>query len=226
MKDNLKKWICFVNIIGCLQFIIITAVAMLFYKGGTYIDPSTSHYLFWYNYFSDLGRVIAHSGVPNTISFVLFTITLNLWGLFQIPFFYVLHSLFKQNPRQKKLSLVGSILGGLTGVFYIGIAFTPSDVSDISHNLFVLLGFGSIYICIILYTLLILKNKNYPNLYGIILLISAVILSIYFIFLAATPGNLTSTGLLIHVVGQKFMIYTLLLCGIIQSYGVIKQLDF
>jgi hypothetical protein len=215
---------CILNIIGCGQFIIITAIAMIFYKGGTYIDPSTTHYLFWNNYFSDLGRTVAHSGIPNTVSFILFTVTLSLWGIGQIPFYFVLHSFFKDTPEQKSVSLVGTILGTLTGIFYVGIALTPSDISEVLHDLFVVFGFGSIFICIILYTVIILKNKEYPNFYGIILLISAIILSIYFIFLLVTPGNLTSIGLFIYVVGQKFMIYTLLICGIIQSYGALKQL--
>ena len=93
-KTNQIKLGCVLNIIGCIQFIILTSIAMIFYKGGTYIDPSTSHYVFWNNYFSDLGRTVAHSGISNTFSFILFTVTLSIWGTFQIPFYIIFPNYF------------------------------------------------------------------------------------------------------------------------------------
>ena len=193
---------------------------MFFYKGGTYIDHSTPHYVFWYNYFSDLGRTVAHSGIPNTVSFVLFTVTLSIWGAFQI-----FPNFFKDSKPLKKFYLIGSVLGVLTGIFYIGIALTPSNKTDLLHDLFVFLGFGSIFLSIILYAIVIFKNNNYDNYYGVILSISAGILCVYFILLFLTPNSQTTVGLYIYVVGQKFMIYTLLICGIVQGFGAIKQLS-
>ncbi|MFX0028006.1 MAG: hypothetical protein ACFE8B_02260 [Candidatus Hermodarchaeota archaeon] len=219
----MKKWLFALEIFGCIQFIIITAIAMGFYKGGTYIDSTTSNYLFWNNYFSDLGRTIAHSGLPNTISFILFTITLSLWGLLQIPFYLMLPSLFKDLKRIKKFAITGSILGVFTGIFYVGIAFTPSDVTNLAHNIFVFLGFSSIFLSIIFYAIVTFKDKSYSNLYAITFTISAIILGNYFMILAFIPNSLTTIGLYIYVVGQKFMIYTLLICGIIQGIGAIKQ---
>ena len=224
LKTHLKKWSFALNIIGCIQFIVLTTIAMFFYEGGTYIDPSTSRYVFWYNYFSDLGRTIAHSGINNTISFVLFTVTLSIWGGFQIPFYFTFPNFFKGSKSFKKFYLTGSILGVLTGIFYIGIALTPSDIAGILHDLFVFLGFGSIFLSIILYAIVIFKDAKYDNFYGIILAISTGILFVYFILLFLTPNSQTTIGLYIYVVGQKFMIYTLLTCGIVQGFGAIKQL--
>lgn len=224
LKTNLKKWAYALNIIGCIQFIILTSIAMFFYKGGTYADPSTSHYVFWYNYFSDLGRTVAHSGISNTFSFILFTVTLSIWGAFQIPFYIIFPSFFKDSKGLKKLYCTGSTLGILTGIFYIGIALTPSDITNLLHDIFVFLGFGSILLSIILYAIVIFKDSNYDNLYAVVLTISAVILSTYFMILAFSPNSQTTLGLYIYVVGQKFMIYTLLICGIVQGFGALKQL--
>ncbi|MFW9874713.1 MAG: hypothetical protein ACFFG0_16520 [Candidatus Thorarchaeota archaeon] len=224
LKAKLKKWGIVLNIIGCIQFIFLTSIAMLFYKGGTYVDASTSHYLFWNNYFSDLGRTVAHSGIINTVSFVLFTVTLSIWGAFQIPFYLIFPSLFKDSKGLKKFCFTGSILGILTGIFYIGIAFTPSDITDLLHDLFVFLGFSSIFLSNILYAIVIFKDPNYANFYAIVLIITATILGIYFIILPFSPNSQTIIGLYIYVVGQKFMIYTLLLCGIVQGFSAIKQI--
>jgi len=211
------------SILGCLQFVVLTSIAMLFYKGGTYIDPSPLGYIFWQNYFSDLGRTVAHSGIPNTTSFVLFTIALSLWGITQIPFYISFPTLFKNYPKLRKIWISGSILGIISGISYVGIAFTPSDITGSLHELFVVIGFSFVFFSIILYSYVIFKNDNYPNFYAIILTISAFILSVYFLFLFFTPNSQTSVGLLIYVVGQKFMIYTLLICNIIQGYGALKQ---
>ena len=220
---NWNSWGYVFIISGSVQFIILTAIAMVFYKGGTYIDHSTSHYLFWYNYFSDLGRTIAHSGVLNMISFILFTVALALWGISQILFYIAFPKFFTDSKKLKKLSIAGSMFGIFTGVFYVGIAFTPSDILGFIHDLFVVLGFGSIFLCLILYSLAIFQNNNYPNFYAKILAISVIILSVYYLssFLVQTSDN--SIRLLVAATGQKVMIYTLLLCGIIQGYGALKQ---
>jgi hypothetical protein len=221
---GLSKFSFILNIIGCVQFVIITSIAMVLYKGGTYINPSTPYYLFWHNYFSDLGRTIAHSGIPNTNSFILFTISLSIWGFFQIPYYIVIPKFFKDSKSLKKYYLTGSLFGIFAGLFYVGIAFTPSDTTDLFHDMFVFLGFGSVFLSLIFYSVTIIKDKNYKRSYGIVHAISAVILGVYFIFLGLTPNNQTSIGLFIYVLGQKFMIYTLIICGIIQGLGAIKQL--
>ena len=220
---NWKTWAYILMIVGSIQFIILTFIAMIFYEGGTYIDSSTTGYLFWHNYFSDLGRTVAHSGIANEISFILFTIALTLWGLSHVPFFTAFSSFFKNDDGLKKITIAGSILGILTGIFYVGIAFTPSDLLDPMHDLFVVMAFSSIFLCIILYSFAIFENENYPNFYAIILAISVMILSIYYLLLLLNPGDGTSEVLFIHVVGQKVMIYTLLTCSIVQGFGALKQ---
>ena len=223
-RKNWKYWAFIISIFGSIQFIILTVVAMFFYRGGTYIDPSTSQYLFWYNYFSDLGRFIAHSGVSNKISFILFTVALALWGISQIPFFIAIPYLFKNSKKLKRFSTAGSIFGVLMGVFYVGIAFTPSDLMNNLHNLFAVLGFGSGFICMILYSIVIFQDSNYQNFYAKILVISAIILSVYFVSLPLIQNINFSMRLYISVTGQKIMIYTLLICGLIQGYGALRQL--
>ena len=181
-KFNQKNLIYILSIVGCLQFVLLTGIAMFFYKGGTYIDPSPLGYIFWQNYFSDLGRTVAHSGITNTTSFVIFTIALSLWGITQIPFYLTFPNFFKDYPDLRKFTIIGSILGVITGISYIGIAFTPSDIAGNLHDLFVVIGFSTIFFSIIIYSYVLFKNKKYSNFYAFILTISAFILGIYFLF--------------------------------------------
>nr|MDO8119047.1 hypothetical protein [Candidatus Sigynarchaeota archaeon] len=55
-------------IAGGIQFLILSSISMLTYPGGTKYDPTTIGYLFWNNMFSDLGRIVAHNGVINSIA--------------------------------------------------------------------------------------------------------------------------------------------------------------
>ncbi|MFX0138177.1 MAG: hypothetical protein ACFFDN_31325 [Candidatus Hodarchaeota archaeon] len=220
---NWNSWGYISIIIGSVQFIVLTSIAMVFYKGGTYIDSSTSHYLFSYNYFSDLGRTIAHSGVQNMISFILFTVTLALWGISHILFYIVFLKFFSNSKKLKRLSIAGSTFGIITGVFYVGIAFTPVNILGFIHDIFVGLSFGSILLCLILYSLVIFQEKKYPNFYAKTLAISVIIIVTYYLtsFLVQTSNDVIR--LLLAVIGQKVMIYTLLVCNILQGYGALRQ---
>ncbi|MFX1304807.1 MAG: hypothetical protein ACFE9X_15745 [Promethearchaeota archaeon] len=218
----LKKWTSILDIIGSVQFIILTSIAMFFYTGGTYVDPTTTNYQFLYNVFSDLGRTIAHSGNSNRIAFILFFITLSIWGFLQIPFFITFTFLFKQSKNLRILSYIGSLLGIIAGICYIGIAFTPSNLLYQIHDFFVIAAFSSIFISIIIYSITIYQSREFSNFYAIILIISALILGIYFVLLYFNLNIRTPEGLLIQAAGQKIMIYTLLICSIMLGYGSLK----
>jgi len=220
-----KSWSFIFIMVGSLQFIVLTLIAMFYYKGGTYIDQSTSGYLFWNNLFSDLGRTIAHSGLTNRISFIIFTVTLLIWGFSHIPFYITFSFILRENKKQKQLSKAGSILGVLTGISYMGIALTPSDILNDAHNFFVLMAFSSIFVSIIIYSIVIYHNKSYSNFYSYVLVISAIILALFYISLLLMPDKSIQIELFIQVLGQKIAMYTLLISGFIQGYGAWKYLD-
>jgi hypothetical protein len=67
-----RQGIFSLTMIGCVLFVVLTIGAMLFYAGGTLIDPTTSGYSFTTNYFSDLGLTWSHARLPNTVSAILF----------------------------------------------------------------------------------------------------------------------------------------------------------
>ncbi|MFW9782572.1 MAG: hypothetical protein ACFFFB_09855 [Candidatus Heimdallarchaeota archaeon] len=222
-SEKLIKISSILLIIGCVQFLILTAIAMIFYRGGTYINSSSLNYSFWLNFFSDLGRTVAHSGLSNTISFIIFTFTLSSWGILQIPFYIVFIRFFIIGNNKNKLSIAGSICGVINGILYVAIALTPSDILGPPHNIFVVIGFSSIFLSNFFYFIVIVKNRNYNNVYGVFLIISAIIIVIYSVLIIFHDSRIPE-GLLVFVSGQKIMIYSLLLCGIVQGIGALKQI--
>ena len=60
--------------IGVTQYILLCSIAMIFYPGGTELNPTTLGYSFCMNQMSDLGRTQSLSEEPNHISMFLFMI--------------------------------------------------------------------------------------------------------------------------------------------------------
>ena len=221
----IKNWKLFASlfiIFGAAQYIILTAVAMLFYAGGTMIDPLSPGYYFWGNFFSDLGRVIALSGAPNVVSFTIFTITATLLSLSFIPFAFVISSYFKSDKKQYLVARIGSLICLTSIVFLIATILTPWDVFDRTHLVFANLFNITGMLGVVFFTIAVLYNRDYPNLYGFVYIALLIIAVIYTIILVSIPKSITLDGLIIQASMQKFSQYSFLLCFLIQGYGAWK----
>ena len=206
-----------ITLICCIQFVVVSFLAMLFYPGGTATDPTTSGYTFINNFFSDLGLTIAHNNDANTISAVLFFSTLTLAGIGLISYFLLVPRFFKGTQVQRWMSLVGSFFGLLSGLSYIGIAFTPANLAREPHIFFVQAAFGTFLIAVLLYIPAIFMNEHISNGYTIAYAIFALCLSAYLWLIFFGPSD--SGALLIQVVGQKLIVYAAILCMAFQAYG-------
>jgi hypothetical protein len=216
---NWRKGVFISVMIGCLQFLLITLIAMLFYAGGTFNNPLQNGYSFFENFFSDLGRTTNHSGEPNTISWVLFTISTLIIGIVMILFFLAWIDHFKINSVSYRFSIMGSFIGVISGIGFIGVALTPYDVLLESHILAVQIGFVGTFGTIAFYTIALYKNLEYSKRYTIIFFILTIVSLIYLYLLFFGPSSESSTGLIIQVVGQKIIVYSMAICYFIQGYG-------
>ena len=78
---SFKKLGGIIGVVGCLQFLIFSTIAMFNYTGGTSWDKSAEGYTFWHNVMSDLGRTVSYSGISNTFSSALFNSSLFIFGM-------------------------------------------------------------------------------------------------------------------------------------------------
>lgn len=207
---------------GCVQFLVLSTIAMFFYPGGTYSDEETTGYTFTQNFFSDLGRTAAHNGDSNTVSMVLFIVALSLAGLSLIIFFLMVPPHFAENRTARRLSIAGSTVGVISGIGFIGIAAVPADVNLTLHRLFVYIAFTGFLFVVFLYSAAILKSRTYPRAYAYSYFAYAVVLAVYLALLFSGPDIETSRGLTIQAVGQKIVVYTGIICVVIQSYGAYR----
>jgi hypothetical protein len=207
---------------GCVQFLLLSTVAMFFYPGGTYSDEDTAGYAFMQNFFSDLGRTLAHNGDSNTVSMVLFIIALSVAGLSLIVFFLAVLPHFAENRTSRRLSKAGSTLGVISGLGFIGIAAMPANVNQTLHTDFVYVAFTGFLFVVFCYSAAILKSRAYARAYAYAYFAFAIILALYLVLLFSGPEVETTGGLTIQAVGQKIVVYAGIICVVIESWGAYR----
>ncbi len=123
-------------ILGGIQFLVVSTIAMCLYPGGTKVNPLTAGYSFWCNMFSDMGRTVAHNGACNTVSATLFIATMWVLAMLCVPFYLVFPSTSAFNGSEKckkhlviiarSLAIAASVLLALSASFpQAPIAFKP-----------------------------------------------------------------------------------------------------
>lgn len=208
---------------ACVQFVILTLVAMLFYPGGTLTDPTTSGYSFLNNFFSDLGLTASYSGAPNHISSALFITALTLAGLGLILFFMTFPDFFSVAPDTLIVSWLGTLFGVICGFSFIGVAFTPADRFFARHVDFVHLAFSAFLLVVLLYSIAIYRHPSFPRVYAGVLLLFAALLAAYLWLLFFGPSAASPQGILIQAVGQKVIVYATIGVMLIVANGARQQ---
>lgn len=224
-KMKFKNWreFAFIFVIyATIQWIILTIVAMMFYAGGTYTNPNSPGYDFFSNFNSDLGRTVAYSGRPNTISYVIFTIANSVFAVSLIPFFIAIYQFFKERGKEKWMALVGSIFGIFAGIGFLATVFTPWDLYFDLHIMFNSISFLAVLLLVIFYSFAIYLNEDYPNIYTYVQVIYTILVAIYLVVLFTGPSINTAEGLRVQATWQKVLLFAGIINILIQGYGAWK----
>jgi hypothetical protein len=222
MNYKIRRAIFILGIVGPIQYIILTAISMYFYPGGTYIDPTTLGYSFWLNFFSSLAGLYSHSGVSNYLSLIIFIIAQATLNIIVILKYVGLQSLFKKLERSHLCSLIGTILAIISVFFNYLVLIVPWDYDQFLHVAFAYVA-NLLYIPVtILYFRSISLNEKFPKIYGYFYLILTALMVLDVFVLIFAPETTIELGLLIRVATQKIMVYGYLLVGICVSYGAFK----
>ena len=224
-----KFWIVNMPTYSMIAFVILNIIAMLCYPGGNLNNPDQIGYFFSYNFFSDLGMTISHSNENNMISCILFNTSLCIVGVTFTMLFYSIKSLF---PEFKILSLIATLLGLLGGVSFIGVAFTPSNLfldsagNPLLHTIFAHWIFRSLSAVSIIYSILIIKTKDFENKYAYNFVIFGIILLAYILYseLYLKDPRIFSEYLIKHVLSQKMVVLWMIMSIYLYSLGLGKYL--
>jgi len=211
-------------IAACLGFLLLTAIAMVTYHGGTLLNHGEAHYSFFGNFFSDLGRDRTYEGRPNSIPQALFEIALTAIGFAQIVFFLAFSRLFPASGFRLLLRTFGTFAGLLSGLSFMAIAVTPIDVDLKWHLFWVFSAFRWVFVAVLIYGLLIPGERSFGRRYCALLFSLCALLGGYVALLSFGPLPYSPTGLLIQVVGQKMIVYSCVTGTALQAYGALSYL--
>ncbi|MHA1975604.1 MAG: hypothetical protein ACW98I_01755 [Candidatus Hodarchaeales archaeon] len=207
-------------IAGTLQFIILSFIAMIFYEGGTRIDESAQGYGFFTNFLSDLGRTVAYSGRPNLLSALLFIVALVGLGLTFFAYFRSIPEVFNNTEEEMKLSRVIVRVGTIAALAFIGVAFTPANLVTIIHDALVVTGFTLVSVVLGILIILTIKDPSFSKIYTVIYFLLIAIILLYGGLFFLIPVITTNEELIIRVGMQKVVVYSLIVCFLVQSYGI------
>lgn len=219
VSSKWKERILLICMEGFAIYALFNILAMIYYPGGTSVYKERVGYSFFENFFSDLGMVRTYSGEPKTLSLFLFISALVLIGIVLIIFFILMSGYFNGSKLERYSSRIGSAAGGLTGIACIGIAATPWDLYLNVHLIFVFSLSFALLFSMIFYSIAIIRNKLYPNLYACVFWAYVLVLAVYMTLMLLGPDIETTSGLRIMVTGQKILIYSGMLCLFIQVLG-------
>ncbi|MFX1338979.1 MAG: DUF998 domain-containing protein [Promethearchaeota archaeon] len=205
--EDLKSWkriSCLIAIIGTLQMIVLTLIAMILYPDG---------YSFSEHYFSHLGLTRTPNGSDNSVCRILFIVALVGAAIGLIPFWLVMTTIFSKLEVIKYLSYFGSTLGLISSPFLIGVAIFPGDTQGALHSMSARNFFLLFAIAILVYSIAIFFNKDYHNIYAIVgIMFSIIIVLFIFRFFSA-----------INPIMQKTIIYCFCLWGALQITKIWKE---
>jgi magnesium-transporting ATPase (P-type) len=224
MKTSTKSWrekIYVLTMVGCIQFVVLTLIAMVLYPGGTHADPTTKGYSFFRNFFSDLGLTETISGDPKFASFLLFTVAMVLAGAALVIFFIAFPKFFSFSPSGKGFSIFGSIAGTVSGLAFIGVAL-PGNLYPQPHTLSVQIAFLAFFVAVLFYIPALFLKRDYPRIGAWTFVAFAILLGVYIWLLFEGPSASTSAGLIIQATGQKIIVYAAIVSMFIQSYSAWK----
>jgi hypothetical protein len=199
-------WRASLLIYGSVQFVILTAIAMLVYPGGAVYELAADRYLFSRNFFSDLGATSTPSGRPNLASHILFVIALGTVGLALIPASSNWQVIVARRRTAQAAGWASQAFEVIAGLGFIGIAVTPWNLVLDAHNGFVRAAFG--FLLAYGLSLLIVQLRNgWPPAYTGTNAVYLLLLVAYVGILFVGPGLNTPNGLEFQVAAQKIIVY-------------------
>ncbi len=220
--NNWREFVFFLMFLSSILWFILTFIEMMFYSGGTMVNPNSPGYDFFSNFHSDLGRTVSYSGRPNTISYVIFTINNTIFWGSAILFFVAVNNFFREKTKEKWIALVGTIIGVFTCIIFLIVIFLPWDLYYEPHVMLNRIGSLALILVVVLFAVATYLNEDYPNRYFLAYLIYTIIVVIYLVVMFTGPSITSAEGLRIQATWQKILLFAGIITILFQGYGAWK----
>jgi hypothetical protein len=219
-----QSWRALVLIYASLQFVLLTALAMLIYPGGAVYEQGADRYLFFRNFFSDLGATITPSGRPNLPSHILFAIALGCVGLALVVASSNWKVIVARRQAARGAGFASQAFEIIAGLGFIGIAATPWNLVLDAHNGFVRAAFGFLLAYDLCLLLIQLRNR-WPAACVAANAVYLLLLLAYVGILFFGPAVDTKSGLEFQVGAQKIIVYASVINLGVQALSIRRETE-
>jgi hypothetical protein len=210
MSPSWKRIGAYLGILGGIIFVVVTFIAMLTYPGGySFLDYT----------FSRLGHTMVDS-TPSMLNYYLFVTACTGAAVCLIPFLFAMRTLFTETTGLKVLSWLGTLLGLGATPNLSALAIFAGDVSPEIHGNTTRLFFILIMLGILCYSIAIVMNSEYKNIYAGIGFIVVIVCLLHIVAMFGILSEYFGTAL-----WQKVSVYALVLWSVFQGYEQLKIFD-
>jgi hypothetical protein len=209
--------------LGCIPFVVLIALAMIFYPGGTTVDVTTESYSFFGNFLGDLGRrPLSLSGHLNLISPWLFAAALIAAAAALTIFFIALPRLLGTRGGNSILAWVGSMAGVAAGLCLVGVAVTPVNKFWVLHNQFATWAVEEFTVACVCYLLVTLFAPHYPKRHALAFFLFVVVAMGYLAIYVLGPQLDTPSGQMIGAITQKIVVLAAVVTIAFESWSAYR----
>ena len=214
--------------LGIFIFILLNIIAMVFYPGGTIIEPSTEGHLFFYNFLSNLGEWTAQNGENNFISAYLFNSSMMILAISYFVFYCGFLSVQLRYNDNKLLNFlsISSIIICLVSFILVAVFSSDDSTFDI-HLLFVKAAFRTLLLHCLVQVLILYLNINFSKTILIISTAFSFILFLFILVMEFGPDPFKdNNSLFFQVTSQKIIVISILIYFLFQvkeTISIIKK---
>ncbi len=170
-----KKNLTDITIFILLQYIFMAVVLMYLYNGGNVVDAHSKEYVWNINLLNDLGRTVFYNGQKN-IFWLYYSLSLFLIGIGIMLFFYLISRLLETT----KLRNLIMILGVISGLGYIIMAFSPININPVLNLAASKVGLFAFISAIFVLNLFLDKDKYRFLYYNILIFNILLIIALFY----------------------------------------------
>ena len=210
LSPSWKRTGAYLGIIGGIIFIVSTFIAMLTYPGG---------YNFIENSFSALGQTVINS-TPSMLNYFLFVTACTGAAVCLIPFLFAIRTEFTETTGLKALSWLGTILGLASTPNLAALAIFAGNVFPDIHGNTTRLFFLLIMLGILFYSIAIVLNSEYENIFALIGFIVVVVCVFHLLGMFGIAPAFFGAAL-----WQKVSVYALVIWSAFQGYKLLKVFE-
>jgi hypothetical protein len=210
LSSSWKRKGAYLGILAGIIFVVTTFIAMLTYPGG---------YNFLEYSFSSLGQTVIDS-TPSMLNYYLFVTACTGAAICLIPFLFAIRTLFTETTGLTVLSGLGTILGFCSAPNLSALAIFAGNEAPIIHGNTTRLFFILIMAGILCYSVAIVMNSEYKNIYAGIGFIVVIVCILHILGMFGVIDAFFGEAL-----WQKISVYALVLWSVFQGYELLKIFD-